>query len=381
MPKGYIITKWTDEGLEIPVNYPEDLSLDYDDLMRIFYAHITGAGQAGNLVVRLESAQSNVSSFFSGMESEEEEEEESYMINLVLDIDEEPDMFGEDTLQDMNIKILGYLKSATKEGIFDDPNQDLIKYLKFALYTLECLENLSKEQRIAQIYSSKKGKCILDLLQEKPRSKDELKSLVEKKLNITISNFEQTLDPFFKTDLIKQDWIEGLPGIYLFLKTDFVIYRKPPEEIVASAKKNRPTSFVAKKYMREVKNFFKSYQPSIEDSLKLSRTMIDPELFSFLALFRVKPMVKKKIPKSPRSAFVKNEELLQSLERDNIIKIIQDKDKQHTEWVFLFTDIAIKSFFPSYLIENIRKEYSGKTLKKAIAVKSLSVLEKAYKKN
>ena len=70
MPKGYIITKWTDEGLEIPVNYPDDLELDYDDLMRIFYAHITGAGAAGNLLVRLESAKANVNSFFTGMESE-----------------------------------------------------------------------------------------------------------------------------------------------------------------------------------------------------------------------------------------------------------------------------------------------------------------------
>ena len=377
MPKGYIITKWTDEGLEIPIHYPEDLSLEYDDLMRIFYAHITGAGVAGNLVVRLEDVQSNVSSFFTGMESEEE----SYMINLVLNIDEAPDIFGEDALHEINIKILGYLQSKTKDGVFYDPKQDLIEYLKFAMYTLENLENLSKEQRMAQIYCSSKGKSILDLLQEKPRSKAELKSLVEKKLKINISDFELTLDPFFKTDLIKQDWIEGLPGIYIFLKTDFVIYRKPPELIVEYTKKRRPTSFVAKNYLRDVKDFFKSYQPSLEDSLKLSRSMINPELFSFIALFRNKPFQKKKLPKSPRGAFVKNEELIQSLEKDNIIKIIKDNDKQHTEWVFLFTDIAIKTFFPSYLIENIRKEYSSETLEKKIAVKSLSILEKAYKKN
>ena len=377
MPKGFIITRWTDEGLEIPINYPDDLQLDYDDLMRIFYAHITGAGAGGTLLVRLESARSNVNSFFTGMESEEE----PYMINLVLDIDEEPDIFGEDALLDINITILEYLKTKTKDGNFYDPKQELIQYLKFAIFTLERLENLSKDQRIAQIYSSSKGKCILDLLQEKPRAKAELKSLVEKKLGVNISNFEVILDPFFKADLIKQDWIEGFPDIYLFLKTDFVIYRKPPVSIVESTKKHKPTSYVAKKYLQDVKDFFRNYQPSAQDSHKLSRIMINPELYSFIALFRNKPYQRRKIPKSPREAFVKNEDLIQSLERNNVIKIYQDIDKKETEWVFLFTDIAIKTFFPSYLIENIRKEYSAKTLKKKIATKSLSILEKNYKKN
>jgi hypothetical protein len=109
--------------------------------------------------------------------------------------------------------------------------------------------------------------------------------------------------------------------------------------------------------------------------------MINPELYSFIALFRNKPYQRRKIPKSPREAFVKNEELIQSLERANVIKIYQDIDKNKTEWVFLFTDIAIKTFFPSYLIENIRKEFSGKTLEQKIAIKSLTILEKAYKKN
>ena len=138
MPKGVMTKKCLLNGLEIPIQYPEDLSLEYDDLMRIFYAHITGAGVAGNLVVRLEDVQSNVSSFFTGMDSEDE----SYMINLVLNIDEAPDTFGEDALHEINLKILGYLQSKTKDGVFYDPKHDLIEYLKFAMFTLESLENL-----------------------------------------------------------------------------------------------------------------------------------------------------------------------------------------------------------------------------------------------
>ena len=68
-------------------------------------------------------------------------------------------------------------------------------------------------------------------------------------------------------------------------------------------------------------------------------------------------------------------------EKKGIVKIIQDKDKSKTEWVFLFTDVAVKTFFPSYLIENIRKEYAAKNLAQEIAVKGLSILEKGYIKN
>ena len=55
MPKGYIITRWTeDQGLVLYLSYPKDISVDLDDMMRVFYAHITGAGEAGNVLVRLE---------------------------------------------------------------------------------------------------------------------------------------------------------------------------------------------------------------------------------------------------------------------------------------------------------------------------------------
>ena len=63
MTKGYVITNWTeDQGLGVQLSYPGDLVVDLDDMMRIFYAHITGAGEAGNVLVRLEKARSNVSS-------------------------------------------------------------------------------------------------------------------------------------------------------------------------------------------------------------------------------------------------------------------------------------------------------------------------------
>ena len=110
MTKGYVITYWTeDQGLGVKLSYPEDLVVDLDDMMRIFYAHITGAGEAGNVLVRLEKARSNVSSYFTGMESENQ-----FMINFIMELGEDPEIFGEAILSEINQNILFYLNNMAK---------------------------------------------------------------------------------------------------------------------------------------------------------------------------------------------------------------------------------------------------------------------------
>ena len=102
MAKGFVITKWTeDQGLVVYHSYPENLEVDLDDMMRIFYAHITGAGEAGNVLVRLEKAKANVSSYFTGMESVT-----PLIINLMLELGEDPEMFGEVVISEINKNIM-----------------------------------------------------------------------------------------------------------------------------------------------------------------------------------------------------------------------------------------------------------------------------------
>ena len=164
MAKGFIITEWTeDQGLAVTYSHPESLDIDLDDMMRIFYAHITGAGEAGNVLVRLEKARSNVSSYFTGMESSK-----PLMINLMLELGEDPEMFGEAILHEINQTILKYLiQMGTSVSQKYEITQELTKYLKGTLILLERLKNLTKEQRLARIFSSEKGRAILEILQDK----------------------------------------------------------------------------------------------------------------------------------------------------------------------------------------------------------------------
>ncbi|MFX1500333.1 MAG: hypothetical protein ACFFDH_05130, partial [Promethearchaeota archaeon] len=161
MPHGFIITEWTeDQGLIVKLSHPENLNIDLDDMMRIFYAHITGAGAAGNVLVRLEKSRSNVSSYFTGLDSDM-----PVMINLMLELGEDPEMFGETVIREINNDILDYLKQLT---INVSQSYEIVKklrlYLKNTLILLDRLKNLSKEQRLAQIYTSEKARTILEAL-------------------------------------------------------------------------------------------------------------------------------------------------------------------------------------------------------------------------
>ena len=375
MTKGYVITNWTEnQGIGVYLSYPEDLVVDLDDMMRIFYAHITGAGEAGNVLVRLEKARSNVSSYFTGMESENQ-----FIINFIMELGEDPEIFGEAVLSEINQNILFYLKSISQNPSNRlDITNELKNYIKNSLTYIERLKNLTKEQVMAQIYNSEKGRLILEILQEKPRSKKDLHSLLEEKTGKFIPNIDILLSHFVKTDLVRQDWIKGDPDISLFLLSDFIVARRPVNKLIDDAKKGVPNAYLANKYLEIVSSYFSNYTPTEEDSLKIAGHMINPDVFDYVVLFREKSYPINKVPRGPGETFDKVKTFLATLEADNIIKII--KDQSDVEWIFLVTDITALVFYPEYLIENIRKAVSEDILKKESAVRHLELLEQIYKK-
>jgi len=375
MTKGYVITNWTeDQGLGVQMSYPEDLIVDLDDMMRIFYAHITGAGEAGNVLVRLEKARSNVSSYFTGMESENQ-----FMINFIMELGEDPEIFGEAVLLNINQNIIFYLKNISKNPANSlDITSELTDYIKNSLTYLERLKNLTKEQVMAQIYNSEKGRLILEILQEKPYTKKDLHNLLEEKTGKFIPNIDILLSHFVKTDLVRQDWIEGDSDITLFLLSDFIIVRRPVSKLIDDAKKGVPNPYVANKYIEIVTSYFSNYTPTEEDNLKIARHIINPDVFDYVVLFREKSYPINKVPRGPGETFDQVRTFLATLEADNVIKII--KDESNVEWIFLITDLTSQKFYPEYLIENIRKAVSEDILKKESAIKHLELLEQIYKK-
>jgi len=375
MPIGFVITEWTeDQGLVVLYNHPETLEVDLDDMMKIFYAHITGAGEAGNVLVRLEKARSNVSSYFTGMESSR-----PLIVNLMLELGEDPEMFGETVIQEMNEKILSYLGKMGSDLSHDyDVVKELKGYLKDALFLLDRLKNLTKEQKIAQIYNSEKGRTILMTLQERALSRKELQGILEEKLNKIIANMDITLDPFIKTGLVKQDWVEEDTDVTLFLLKDFDLLRTPVAKLIDNAKRNLPSPQLATRYLKEVRDFFKNYTPTIEDNLKIAQNIMNPDKYDYLTLFRERSYPLNKIPRGPGESVAEIGSLLKTLENEHILKIIEDEKK--IPWIFLLTDIKAHTFYPEYLIEKIRSDRMEGKLKKSVAIKHLELLEEIYKK-
>ncbi|MFX1281173.1 MAG: hypothetical protein ACFFA3_17615 [Promethearchaeota archaeon] len=375
MAKGFVITEWTeDQGLVVTFSHPESLNIDLDDMMRIFYAHITGAGEAGNVLVRLEKARSNVYSYFTGMESSK-----PLMINLMLELGEDPEMFGETVLHEINQTILNYLiQMGTNVSQKYEITKELTKYIKSTLILLERLKNLTKEQRLARIYGSEKGRTILEILQDKALSKKELQGILEQKLNKIISNIDITLDPFIKTGLIKQDWVGEETDVTLFLLSDFSLFRTPVTKLVEDSKKNLPTPTLATKYFDEVSKFFKDYGPNLEDGLIIARNMTNPDKYDYITLLRERSYPLNKLPRGPGESIEQLGGFLRSMEQDNIIKILTDE--KDTQWVFLLTDITTDTFYPEYMIEKIRNHRVEGNLNKDVAIKHLEFLEEVYKK-
>ena len=315
-----------------------------------------------------------MASYFTGLEHEM-----PLMINLMLELGEDPDMFGEAVLSQLNQSILNFIiKYGTNVAQAFDAMEKLKDYLKNALFLLERLKNLTKEQLLAQIYSSKKRHVILNILQMGPISKKDLRNKIEDSLNTIISNIDTTLDPFIKTNLVKQDWIEGLSEIFLFLISDFTIIRTPPEKIVQDAKKNRPVSDIAQIYLEKVKEFFLNYEPNPQDSLRIAQIMMNPDKYDFLSLFRTRPYPMSKIPKGQGTTFTNIESMIQTMVSDNILTVITDS--RNVDWVFLLTDITSQTFYPEYLLEIIRKNYMNKIFRNEVVVKHLELLEKSYVK-
>ena len=375
MPIGFVITEWTeDQGLAVLYTHPETLEVDLDDMMKIFYAHITGAGAAGNVLVRLEKARSNVSSYFTGMESSR-----PLIVNLMLELGEDPELFGDTVIQEMNETILNYL-GKMGSGLSQDYElvKELKDFLKDSLFLLDRLKNLTKEQRIAQIYNSEKGRTILMTLQERALSRKELQGILEEKLNKIIANMDITLDPFIKTGLVKQDWVEEDTDVTLFLLSDFTLFRTPVSKLIDDAKRNLPSPMLATKYLEEVTNFFKNYKPTTEDNLKIAQNIMNPDKYDYITLFRERSYPLNKIPRGPGESVAEIGSLLKTLENEHILKIIEDEKK--IPWIFLLTDIKAHTFYPEYLIEKIRTDRMEGKLKKSVAIKHLELLEEIYKK-
>jgi hypothetical protein len=374
MVKGIVINDWDeDEGLQNKLIIPESLQVEVDDMMRVFYAHITGAAEAGNVVVRLSKTKTNVASYFTGFGVKR-----PYMINLLLDISEDPEIFGEMVLDTVNARTIELLEQmwGLSNNSFEYKNleETLKEFLTTTIQELSELVNMTKEQRFARITSSNKSRYILEELRKRPLTRIDIQGIVESKTGQPLFNVDAILDPFIKTEILTQDWLTGDNNIYLFLVRDFEIVRVPNASLKRLVRTSK-YSHLAELYDLKVKEFFESYE-ACSDCNELAVILLNPMKYSIIEQLRKQFMTIEDLKNQIKRNLKHFDMMLEELINQKVVYVYRDESGK--DWAMLITDIKPIEIYPEYITDSLAQLYNEKRIQPELAIKHLNYLEKNY---
>ena len=184
-----------------------------NDKYRLFYNHTTGLDfkkrerMIKNFILgRLKETPYKVLSYYH-----HEVDETQYLILALFALDEDVELY-EGVFYQMCNK-LGQVfnklaKSSKSAQILREIETEMLNQVKFALFQIERLSNLSKIQKIALIFSNYERIMTLKLLKEGPISRIKLRSLIDRvKKN---PNMDIILKPFLEMNIVRRDWARGV---------------------------------------------------------------------------------------------------------------------------------------------------------------------------
>ncbi|QEE17319.1 hypothetical protein DSAG12_03152 [Promethearchaeum syntrophicum] len=389
---------------EMPGTGTEKEKIDLNDLItendkyRLFYNHTTGLDfkkrerMIKNFILgRLKETPYRVLSYYH-----HSIDESQYLILALFALDDDVELY-EGVFYQMCEK-LGKIfnklaKSSKTAQVLREVEREMLNQVKFALFQIERLSNLTKIQKIALIFSSYERMMTLKLLKEGPLSRIKLRSLIDRvKKN---PNMDIILKPFLEMNIVRRDWARGVhskdtgrvhgEGEYLFLLKDLSLIRIPPKELMADMKKHE----IHKQYFEELNNYYATYDPFTDlygESEKLAKIILDPDIFDLLALLNTKAYPVKKLP-NVLSNFAQLDDVLKKLLEVGIVKLI--KDGEGRNWICVMAEISFLSTFPEFLLPKIKDRSSLRwgaidetslvsPITKEIAQIALELLENTY---
>jgi hypothetical protein len=358
------------EFVNILSETPDSLQTDLDDLIstndrfRLFFNHTTGmtmkrrGRSIKNFIIgRLKESPYKILSYYYKTESEaqflsialfnkdvEVEVYESIFYQLTEHLASSFEKIGAGNIR--NVQALSDIERSMKND------------LKYAIFQIERLTNLSKLQKVGLIFSSFPRMELLRMLREGPIARSQLNEKIQEiKSN---SNLDILLKPFIELNLIRRDWVHGVldkntgriqaQGEYIFLVKDITLIRKPPSLLLAEMKHNK---LIGTHYQDYIQKYYTEYNPFVDlakESESLSKFLLDPDVFDFLALLKTRAYPLKKLP-NVLSSFSDINDVLAKLIESKIITII--KDSLDMKWICLIAEIYPMIIFPEYLINKI----------------------------
>jgi len=346
-------------------NY-SDLIIE-NDIFATFYQHTVGMfgmkyGFSNFYEGRLKETPYQVMSYFKQIPDGTQ-----FLVMSIFENDDEIELYDQ-LIKTMSKRLNDIFERLAKANntrqldLISNVNVRLKNELKYTIFQVERLSALDKLQKVALIYNSEERIKILEVLRERPVSKDEMKKIIEKMK--PTANIDILLRPFLELNLIRRDWIKGekdkktgvitKQGEYLFMVKDIMIARVPNASLLKHFKDTNNDLFNI--FQQKSAEFFSNYDPytqPIEETKKIASIMLNPDIYDFFMLMRSNHYPLDKIPKV-FSEFAITEILLDNLKKLNIITEIKDENKR--SWILLLTNIQPITIFPDNILnEEMRK--------------------------
>ncbi|MEM2145376.1 MAG: hypothetical protein QW279_08440, partial [Candidatus Jordarchaeaceae archaeon] len=350
------VVRWDNRlGAVLEAKFPEHIRTTDDQIMKIYTAHAMGEAAAGFMSMRLGNL--NVASYYGGWEL-------NYYVALLLTLEENADEY-EDGLAEIAAHIFSKLENEAYKAELEDLYNKLTRF-----------PTLSEEQKMAVILSDPVRRSIIErLIEEGNTTISDLEIWLKHKLDVKAIELHSFLAPLIKNGLVTTQWVEGLPSQCIFLIRDIFIARVPARIIVKKAKSGELGPEASSEYMDEVKNFFRDYVATPEDTETITKILADPDAYDVLVALRENVLPKGEIHKLLDKKKSVVDSVLDAFDRAGFTMELKIEKKTY---VALKTDVKIMTFFPEYLVEQIGQQYNDQVKPPRMLLWHLKALRDSY---
>ncbi len=356
MPVGLVIMRWNERvGTEILAKYPEEINITDKTLMQVYSTH-EYSGEAGMISLMVGSL--NIASYYTGPES-------GYYILLLLNVDDDPDAY-EGGISNVARTVL--------QNLENDAYKDMVPSL---FQRLSVYPTLNEEQRLAMTYEDEIKRMIIKRLRDEGVvSRSELAVWLKDKYKQGFIDLESVFVELIRRGIVKEASVKGMPSSLIFLVNDILMLRRPPTNLLDDPADHGLPSRLVSDYQAECKKYFSDYRLSDEDNLGVIELFTNPQTYETLKLLRTAIVTKNDLEKLKKKGVEDLDDVLRLLWDNKMIQVFQDE--QGNEYYALLTDFVVKSIFPKYLLNVIKKQYVQKSKSDNVLVEYLDVLEDTF---
>jgi hypothetical protein len=335
--------------------YPEDINISEKSLMQVYSTHEYSA-EKGTITLTAESL--NILSYYTGPD-------EGFYFLLFLNIDDDPDVYE------------GGMPGILRIILDNFKDDSYLRLIPSLFQRLSVYPTLSDETITAIHYQDGIKRTILRTLQDEGViTKSELQIWLKDEYMGSFFDLDAILLDLIKMDIVKVSSIKGMPSELIYLMNDVFMLRVPPvmllEDPIAHG---LPTQF-AKEYPKVIKDFFKDYNPTEEDNLKVIEALTNPQVYEVLRLLRTMIATHEDLEKLRIKGVDDISSVLKILWDCKMIKVFHDE--QQKEYYALLTDFYIDFIFPKYLLKNVKSTYDQKSKVNKVLIEYLTTLEESY---